>query len=69
MRWRIRNGLGVAVVLLAPIVLAGCYEDVTPVNYEPGVYKGSDDPLRAKLRDGELHEELAQRVDRAFTDR
>lgn len=69
MRWRIRNGLGVAVVLLAPFVLSGCYEDVTPVNYEPGVYKGSDDPLRAKLRDGELHDQLATRVDQAFTDR
>lgn len=69
MRWRTRKLLGVAVVLTAPLVLAGCYEDVTPVNYEPGVYKGSDDPLRAKLREGNLHEQLAQRVDRAFTDR
>lgn len=69
MRWRIRKLVGVAVVSLATLLLAGCYEDVTPVNYEPGVYKGSTDPLRAKLRDGQLHEQLAQRVDRAFTDR
>lgn len=69
MRWRIRKWLGIAVVLSAAFGVAGCYEDVTPTNYEPGVYKGADDPLRAKLRDGELHEQLAGRVDRAFTDR
>lgn len=69
MHWRIRNLLGVAAVLSAAFVLVGCYEDVTPTSYEPGVYKGSDDPLRAKLRDGDLHEQLAGRVDRAFTDR
>lgn len=69
MRWRIRNLPGVVLVLPAALVLAGCYEEVTPASYEPGVYKGSEDPLRAKLSDGDLHEQLAGRVDRAFTDR
>lgn len=58
-----------ALALLAPLVLAGCYEDVTPTNYEPGVYKGETDPLLEKLESGDLREELDQRFETAATDR
>ncbi|MEX0607301.1 MAG: hypothetical protein WD382_04700 [Halofilum sp. (in: g-proteobacteria)] len=37
--------------------------------YEAGVYKGSDDPLRAKLESGELHDQLAERFERTARDR
>ncbi len=58
-----------ALALLAPLLLAGCYEDVTPTNYEPGVYKGETDPLLEKLESGDLREELDQRFETAATDR
>lgn len=58
-----------ALALLAPLILAGCYEDVTPTSYEPGVYKGETDPLLDKLESGDLREELDQRFEIAATDR
>ena len=58
-----------ALALTAPLILAGCYEDVTPTNYEPGVYKGESDPLLDKLESGDLREELDQRFEIAATDR
>lgn len=58
-----------ALVLLAPLALAGCYEDTTPTQYEPGVYKGADDPLLDKLEDEELRNQLDERFERAATDR
>jgi len=58
-----------ALALMAPIMLAGCYEDVTPTSYEPGVYKGKTDPLLEKLESGDLRDELDQRFEIAATDR
>lgn len=58
-----------ALALSAPLALAGCYEDVTPTSYEPGVYKGETDPLLEKLESGDLREELDQRFETAATDR
>lgn len=58
-----------AFALMAPLIVAGCYEDVTPTNYEPGVYKGETDPLLDKLESGDLREELDQRFEIAATDR
>ncbi len=52
-----------------PLSLAGCYEDATPVQYEPGVYKGDSDPLVNRLESGELHETLDDRAGEAFRDR
>lgn len=52
-----------------PLSLTGCYEDATPVRYEPGVYKGGPDPLIYRLESGELHETLDDRVGQAFRDR
>ncbi len=58
-----------ALALAAPLALAGCYEDVTPTQYDPGVYKGDNDPLVDKLESGDLREELDQRFETAATDR
>ena len=58
-----------ALVLLGALALAGCYEDTTPVNYEPGVYKGAEDPLLDKLEGEALQAELEQRFQRAARDR
>lgn len=52
-----------------PLSLSGCYEDATPVRYEPGVYKGDSDPLVQRLESGEIHETLDDRVGQAFQDR
>jgi len=58
-----------ALALLAPLVVAGCYEDVTPTRYEAGVYKGKTDPLLEKLESGDLRDQLDQRFEIAATDR
>lgn len=50
--------------------LAACYEAPTDVtNYEPGVYKGAEDPLLAKQRNAKRLDELAQRFNTVQTDR
>lgn len=49
--------------------LTGCYEDMTPPRYEPGVYKGDRDPLLGELKSDELQGELGERVGEAFRDR
>jgi hypothetical protein len=62
--------LSTTVFLTLTAVLAGCYEAPTEVtNYEPGVYKGEQDPLLAKQRKAENLEELAQRFNAVQTDR
>ena len=55
--------------LLVPLLVTGCYEDVTPTSYDPGVYKGKTDPLLEKLESGDLRDELDQRFEIAATDR
>jgi hypothetical protein len=45
------------------VALTGCYEDPDVTVYEPGVYKGKDDPLLAKLEDPEFRAQLDQRFD------
>jgi hypothetical protein len=50
-----------ALLVAASMALAGC-SDVTV--YEPGVYKGSSDPLVEDLRSEELQSDLNQRVER-----
>ncbi|MEX2575137.1 MAG: hypothetical protein WD382_00625 [Halofilum sp. (in: g-proteobacteria)] len=58
-------------VLLVPALLplAGCYEELTPAYYEPGEYKGEQDPLLDKLEHREMQDELEQRFDRTARDR
>lgn len=58
-----------ALALLAPLILGGCYEEITFTQYEPGVYKGETDPLLEKLESGDLREQLEQRFEIAATDR
>ncbi|HUG97594.1 MAG TPA: hypothetical protein VMQ83_00280 [Gammaproteobacteria bacterium] len=49
-----------ALLTAASLALAGC-SDVT--FYEPGVYKGSSDPLVDDLRSEELRTSLEERVE------
>lgn len=49
--------------------LGGCYETSTPKQYEPGVYKGSKDPLEEKLASGDLRQQLNERFRTAARDR
>ena len=37
----------IAMAMLAALMLSGCYETTHVVIHEPGVYKGSKDPLLA----------------------
>jgi hypothetical protein len=56
--------------VLLTLILAGCYEAATEVtNYEPGVYKGQEDPLLAKQRKAEHLDKLAQRFEMVQMDR
>lgn len=51
------------------VLVSGCYESTRPALYEPGVYKGKDDPLRSRLESEELHEQLSERFGMAARDR
>ncbi len=52
---------GVLVLAVGLTGLAGCYESPSVVIHEPGVYKGTRDPLVAKLRTPELQQQLRER--------
>ncbi len=52
---------GVLVLVVGLTGLAGCYESADVVIHEPGVYKGTRDPLVAKLRTPELQQQLRER--------
>lgn len=57
--FRFSRLLAVSVLVL---LLAGCYESPRDVTlYEPGVYKGSDDPLMDQSAAAERQRELRQR--------
>lgn len=56
-------------VLALTVLLGGCYESPDIEIYEPGVYKGQEDPLRDKLKQPDLQNELYQRLARGQTDR
>jgi len=53
----------------AVLALTGCYEDTAPTQYEPGVYKGTSDPLLNKLESQELRDQLDGRFARVAADR
>lgn len=55
--------------LLSLLLLGSCYESPDIEIYEPGVYKGKEDPLREKLKQPGLQNELYQRLARGQTDR
>jgi len=56
-------------LLLAGLLLGGCYESPDVTLYEPGVYKGEDDPLLEKSADPAHQEQLSRRLARGQTDR
>ncbi len=58
-----RRVLMTASALALAVLLAGCYEDPDVTVYDPGVYKGKEDPLLAKLEDPEFRAELDERFD------
>ena len=66
MAWRTLLAAGLAVPLVA---LAGCYESPDATNYDPGVYKGKNDPLLAKQEKEAQQETLRQRFRAGQTDR
>ena len=57
-----RTFLTVGAIALAAS-LSACYESSDVTRFEPGTYKGADDPLLAKLEDPEFRAELDQRFD------
>lgn len=64
-----RTAFLLAGAALMAMTLGGCYETNTPKQYEPGVYKGSKDPLLKKLEQGELRSRLDERFQTAAQDR
>lgn len=58
-------------ILVAAFLLAGCYDSPGEVTlYEPGKYKGEDDPLLQQIaEDPEHHERLSRRLQQVQTDR
>ena len=50
--------------LLTAISLAGCYESPQVTLFEPGVYKGADDPLLLNSDNESLNKRFAGQMDR-----
>ena len=63
---KLRNYVLLALLLVS---LTGCYESDNVTLYEPGVYKGDQDPLVKKLRDDKFQAELEQRFKTGQMDR
>jgi len=60
----------VAMVCAAALVsLGGCYESPDVTVYQPGVYKGSRDPLLALERTDKQQQRLQERFKMVQTDR
>lgn len=59
----VRRVLTAAGAIALAVSLTGCYEDPDVTVYDPGVYKGKEDPLLAKLEDPEFRAELDERFD------
>lgn len=59
----VRRGVLTAGALALAVVLSGCYESTEVTRFEPGQYKGADDPLLAKLEDPEFRARLDTRFD------
>lgn len=52
----------VGLAILAALALSGCYEDASVIIHEPGVYKGSQDPILDNPRTAEQQEALRKRL-------
>ncbi len=51
----------IATVMLAALLLSGCYETTDVVIHEPGIYKGAKDPLLAVDGTAGFEEKLSER--------
>ncbi|MXZ81328.1 MAG: hypothetical protein F4Z15_08230 [Gammaproteobacteria bacterium] len=49
---------------LLAVLLTGCLESPEVTVFEPGVYKGADDPLLANRDSGPLNERFSGQMDR-----
>ena len=54
---------------LLAVTLGGCYRPADTTLYEPGVYKGADDPFLAKTAREEHKVMLRERMQQVQTDR
>ena len=57
-----RTTTAVSAVALAA-ALSGCYEPTEVTVFDPGVYKGADDPLLARMEDPAFRQALDRRFD------
>lgn len=61
---------GLAALFAALLLLSGCYRSPGEFTWhQPHVYKGKQDPLLAKSKDGQLGERLRERFSAVQTDR
>ncbi len=51
-------------ILVLTVSLTGCYESPTVTLFEPGVYKGADDPLLTNSDNQSLNERFTGQMDR-----
>ena len=64
-----RNALWSLTVVVAACGVTACYESPEVTMYEPGVYKGSADPLLEDLRSRDAQQTLRERFDLVQRDR
>ena len=63
------QGIAITGAVLAVLSMLGCYDSVDITWYEPGVYKGPQDPLTGKLKNSNLQKQLEDRLREIQTDR
>ena len=61
--------LAVSLLAGAALALTGCYDEPGATVYEPGVYKGDQDPLLEKVATEDHQEELRERFRMGQLDR
>lgn len=59
----------VALLIMASFAIGGCYEDTDITLHDPGVYRGTTDPLLAKQANPEQQARLAERFRMGQSDR
>lgn len=59
----------ILLVAATALLLGGCYESPDVTNFEPGIYKGSSDPLMDKIGSEEYQEQMRERLVAGQTDR
>jgi hypothetical protein len=64
-----KSPLSFALACACLIGLAGCYESPDVTLYEPGEYKGKEDPLLTQARSAQHEQELRERLLSGQTDR